>query len=164
VIASKSGDEFHVSQIPFGPDLGIVLFIPDMTMSTDEARKVLPAMVPRTDAVFNSARTALLTLALVTEQYDLLPLAMEDRMHQPYRQQIYPQMRPLFNAALEAGAFGAFLSGSGSSIAAFAVGNEQAIEQAFAATSARLGFPGRTLVTRPSAQGAQVEFTPGAVD
>lgn len=160
VIATKTGSEFAVAQVPVGPDLSMVLFIPDFPIPTSEARKVLPDLVPRVDAVFNASRTALLVLALSTEQYDYLPVAMEDRLHQPYRQTIYPAMRPLFNAALEAGAFGVFLSGSGSSICAFAVGNEDVVARAFEDASQRLNVPGTVLVTRPSNQGAQVEFAP----
>ena len=157
VIAAKTNESFQIAQVPIGPNLGIVLFIPELRMKTVDARRVVPETISRTDAVFNASRTALLTLALATERYDLLRLALEDRVHQHYREQLFPEMPKLFAAALGAGAFGAYLSGAGSTIGAFAAGNEQEIEAAFVEESRRLDVPGATLVTRPSQGGAQVE-------
>ncbi len=157
VIAAKTNESFQIAQVPIGPNLGIVLFIPELRMKTVDARRVVPETISRTDAVFNASRTALLTLALATERYDLLRLALEDRVHQHYREQLFPEMPKLFAAALDAGAFGVYLSGAGSTIGAFAAGNEQEIEAAFVEESRRLDVPGATLVTRPSQGGAQVE-------
>ncbi len=158
VIAAKTNESFQIAQVPISPDLGMVFFIPELRMKTADARRIVPETIPRADAVFNASRTALLTLALATGKYDLLRLALEDRMHQPYREQLFPQMPKLFAAALDAGAFGVYLSGAGSTLGAFAIGNEKAIEAAFAEEARRLDLPGATLVTRPSQQGAQFEL------
>ncbi len=99
--------------------LGIVLAVPRLTIATEEARAVLPRTVPLSDAVFNLSRAALLVTALLTGDASLLPTALDDRLHQPYRARLLPGMGEVIAAAREAGAYGACLAGSGSTIAAF---------------------------------------------
>ena len=85
-------------------------------MPTEEARRLLPSRVPYRDAVFNLGRAALLIAAFQTGQLELLRIATEDRLHQPYRREMFPAMPRFIGAALEAGALGACLSGAGSAI------------------------------------------------
>ena len=102
-----------------GPrDLEIVLLIPDFTMPTDESRKLLPERVTVSDAVHNMSRVGFLIGALYEGRYDLLRHAFDDVLHQPARSKIFPAMYPLIHAAQSAGAYGAYLSGGGSTIAA----------------------------------------------
>ena len=91
------------------------------SMPTKRARQLLPNMVPRRDAVFNAGRTALLVAALQAGRPDLLRVATQDRLHQPYRSRMFPAMPAVIEAALEAGACGACLSGAGSALLALAV-------------------------------------------
>ena len=67
--------------LPVGDELRFVVAIPDFELSTATARAVLPAEVPRADAVFNSSRTALFVYAMHSKRYELLANAMEDRLH-----------------------------------------------------------------------------------
>jgi homoserine kinase len=136
--------------------LRAVLFIPDLPISTEAARRVLPATVPLADAVYNLGRAALLVAALAAGDYRLLAEATRDRLHQPARTPLLPAMPALFDAALEAGALGACLSGAGSSLIAFADGTEQAVAAAFEGAAARQGVPGRTCVTTVGVAGAEV--------
>lgn len=99
-------------------NLKAIVCIPELTISTEKARKILPHRVPLKDAVFNSSRVALLISALNQRRYDLLKSAMEDRLHQPYREKLIPGMKEVFQSAYSAGALGVALSGSGSSILA----------------------------------------------
>ncbi|MBI4289683.1 MAG: homoserine kinase [Chloroflexi bacterium] len=139
--------------VPLG--LRAVLFIPDFAMSTAHARKVLPASVTRGDAVFNVGRAALLTMGLSAGKLDYLRVGTQDRLHQPARQSIFPAMGSIFQAALEAGALGSFLSGAGSTILAFTEGESMsgAIGQAMQTAAARLGVHGRVAAARPTALG-----------
>lgn len=138
-VLAYSGKNYAI--IPFDPPKGIhaVVCVPgDLKLSTTEARAALPESVPHKDAVFNASRTALLLGALVQKRYDLLGIAMEDRLHQPYRKKFIPGFDDVLNAAYRGGAYGAALSGSGPSIFALAppskaaqVGKE--MEKGFAA-------------------------------
>src|SRR5204862_4315019 len=73
-------------------DLRAVLYIPELRLSTAEMRKVLPAKVPRADAVANLGRVALGVAGLATGRYDLLRSLTLDRLHEPYRASAYPQL------------------------------------------------------------------------
>jgi homoserine kinase len=72
----------------------------------------------RSDAVYNASRCALLVHALSCGHSDLLGEAMKDRWHQPYRAALYTHLDPVMTAALNAGAYGTSLSGSGPSVIA----------------------------------------------
>ena len=114
----------------------VLVAIPDMPMKTKESRTVLPSQISYIDAVQNIGRTALLVSALAEGKWDLLRLAMEDRLHQPYRDTKDKLFSKSIQVALNAGAYGAALSGSGSTILTFIPeGNYrvgQVIEKVFA--------------------------------
>jgi len=99
-------------------DLKAVLCIPDFEVSTDMARKILPKKVLHKDAVFNLSCVALFVLAIVQKKYDLVSVAMEDKLHQPYRKKLIPGMDDVFKSAKSAGAYGVCISGSGPTILA----------------------------------------------
>lgn len=106
--------------LPPPEGLVAVVAVADFQVSTADARAALPDQVPRTDAVFNLSQTAATLAMLTTGRYDLLADAMRDRLHQPYRAHLIPGMDEIIAAALAAGARGAALSGSGSTIMALA--------------------------------------------
>jgi homoserine kinase len=139
-------------------ELRAVLFIPELRLSTAEMRRVLPARVPLSAAVANLGRVALGVGGLATGRYDLLRALTVDRIHEPYRAKVYPQLPRLVAAAREAGAIGACLSGAGSSVLAFAdsVSAFTRIEGALAAVAADQDLPGRIEVVMPRNVGAQV--------
>lgn len=141
---------------PLAPGLRVVLFVPDFEMPTGESRKLLPATLSKEDAVHNIGRAAMLVGALATGQWDALDAATQDRLHQPARSRIFPAMPAIFAAARNAGALCAYLSGGGSTIAAFATGDEERIARAMVEEAAARGYPGRTLVVEPSPVGAGV--------
>ncbi|HUM71842.1 MAG TPA: homoserine kinase, partial [Chloroflexota bacterium] len=91
------------------PNLRVVVVLPDFHLLTSEARAALPTQIARHDAIFNAARTPLLIRALQTADYDLLAIAMQDRLHQPYRLPLIPGMAAAFAAAQAAGASGVAL-------------------------------------------------------
>ncbi len=101
-------------------DLKVVVAVPDFAVSTTAARHALPDSVPHKDASFNVGRAGLLLGALATGEYDLLRVAMQDRLHQPYRSHLIPGLEDVIEAACSSGAYGACLSGSGPTILAFA--------------------------------------------
>ena len=98
----------------------MVVAVPDFAVSTTAARRALPDSVPHRDAAFNVGRAGLLLGALATGEYHLLRVAMQDRLHQPYRSHLIPGLEDVIDAALDSGAHGACLSGSGPTVLAFA--------------------------------------------
>jgi homoserine kinase len=107
-------------------ELHLALLIPDFELATEKARQVLPSQVPLQDAVFNVSRVALLVAALATGNFHQLREAMDDRLHQPYRQTLMPWLPKVFEAAKQAGALGVHLSGAGPSVAAWCADPETA--------------------------------------
>ena len=110
-----------VSAVRLEPkDLKVVVAVPDFAVSTTAARRALPDSIPHRDAVFNVGRSGLLLGSLATGEYELLRVAMQDRLHQPYRTHLIPGLEDVIEAALANGAYGASLSGSGPTVLAFA--------------------------------------------
>lgn len=105
-------------RLPVPADLVFTIASPQMQIPTAAARRMLPRRVPLADAVFNVGRAAMLVAAITQGDYQMLGVAMEDRLHQPYRSRLHPVMDQMIAAALATGAYGAALSGSGSTIIA----------------------------------------------
>lgn len=113
--------KYHVRE-----DLKVIVAIPDFEISTSEARKVLLNKFTMEDVVSTSGGTSLSAGVLAGfGAPELLGSSMEDRIHQPYRAKLVPGMEDVFRAARKDGAQGVALSGSGSTIAAFSIGNEK---------------------------------------
>ena len=140
--------------VPVPEELRAVLFVPEMTIVTEEARAVLPSRVSMEDAVYNMGRVALLVQALATGSLENLSFATGDRLHQPYRQALFPAMKLIFSAARDAGALGVFLSGSGSTILALTAGREMTVAYEMAEAARRANVAGTVKITRPTPQGA----------
>jgi homoserine kinase len=97
----------------------LLLAIPDHSLSTEEARRVLPAQYSRADAVANIQNSMFLLAAFIQGRPDLLPAALEDRIHQPYRARFCPLLPFLQELAGTPGILGAALSGAGPSVIVF---------------------------------------------
>jgi homoserine kinase len=143
-------------------DLRAALFIPERPLSTAAMRAALPATVPFRDAVHNVGAAALAVAALARDRLDLLGPATIDRLHEPYRAAVYPELPELVAAARDAGALGACLSGAGSTIIAFCAGDAEAswIASAMADRASGLGLAGRAMTTRPRDAGAASRILP----
>lgn len=154
------GDAAHVDALRFDVprDLRAVLFIPELRLSTRDMRKALPATLPIDDVVANLGAVAIGVAGLATGRMDLLARLTVDRIHEPYRAAVYPQLPRLVQAARDAGAIGACLSGAGSTILAFAdsMATIARIEAALAAVAADTDLPGRISVVEPRNHGARV--------
>jgi homoserine kinase len=121
VLAWGQGEGIRARSLPIADLFRAIVFIPDQSSSTKAARAALPARVAHADAAYNVARAALLVDALREGRGADLREAMSDRLHHPYRLPALPHA-PLIDAAVEAGAFGAALSGAGSSLLALCDG------------------------------------------
>ena len=137
------------------PPFPIVLAIPDYLVSTDVARRILPPMVSRQDAVFNAQRVGLWIYALATGSWDVLAWASQDRLHQAARSSLLPGFTHALEQAKAAGAVFVALSGSGSTVLAMAPpGREHAIGNAMQDAFASYGVDARIVNTTASKTGA----------
>lgn len=153
-------DDGRVVQVgvPVNVRLRAVVFVPEQSVPTTHARGVLPTQVPRADALFNVARSSLLVAALAAGRPDVLVEATRDRLHQPYRLELFPAGTALLHSAMQVGALGAFSSGAGPSVLALCANAPQAeaVAAAFDSTAHTLRVPGQTLELALSDAGAHV--------
>jgi homoserine kinase len=149
VVRGQTVQRFDVSAL-----LSFVLLIPDFKIATSGARRILPSQIKRVAAVKNCANACAITAAFASGNYRNLRGAFADHLHQPYRQKLIPFLPRVIAAAEKAGALGAFLSGSGSTIAAVTLRSPKKISAAMlrAAGSASA----HTLITRADNRGARV--------
>jgi homoserine kinase len=102
----------------FDPPTGLeaLAVVPEDPVRTSAARGALPEQVPLSDAVFNVAHGALLTLGLARGDWDLLARGLQDRLHQQRRAPLFPRSFELASRARELGALGATISGAGPTV------------------------------------------------
>ncbi|MDD4601048.1 Homoserine kinase [bioreactor metagenome] len=136
--------------------LVMVVAVPEFTLSTHKARQVLPSNIPFQDAVFNVGRTAMLIGALCSGEYQHLRYALEDKLHQPFRQSLIPGMKEVFDAAIQCGAYGAALSGAGPCLISYTDKNTDEIGVAMTSAFAQAGIKAKYLVLNIDQQGAVV--------
>ena len=138
----ENGEVLTVEQIVV-PDIKVALVLPDFELFTADARAALPTKIDRADAIFNMARVPLVLRALENRDYSLLNIAMQDKLHQPYRIPLVPGMAEAFAAARTAGAAAVAISGAGPSTIAFSAENHVAIGQAMIDAYAAAGLNAR---------------------
>jgi homoserine kinase len=101
-------------EVPDG--LEAVLVVPHEHVRTAAARAALPEEVPMGDAIFNVAHAGLLVLGLARGDWELVARGLEDRLHQPRREHLYPRSMAVVRMARELGALGATISGAGPTV------------------------------------------------
>ena len=117
-LAATSNNCWEIGDVPWHRDIVAVVAIPDFELSTSEARKVLPAEISRHDAIFNISHFGLLLRGLATNREEWLKAALQDKLHQPYRQALIPGYDAVNTAAINAGAYGMVISGAGPTLLA----------------------------------------------
>lgn len=148
IVATAGG---RAVRIRLSLDPAMVMWVPTFSTSTDESRGRLPAEVPLADVVFNLGRTALLVAALAAGDVDALRTATEDRLHQQRRLAAAEPSRAALDAALAGGAWAAWLSGSGPTVAVMC-----AVDEA-EEIAASLPADGHTKILRIDHGGATIE-------
>lgn len=130
-----------VERFEVSPRLYFILLVPDFEIKTSAARKVLPSKIGRAHAVESCANACAITAAFASRNYEKLRGAFADQLHQPFREKLVPFLPRVIAAAERAGALGAFLSGSGSTICAITLRDRDkvaaAMRQAARSTSSR---------------------------
>lgn len=108
----------QIAAVPWHSDIIPVVAIPNFELSTAQARSVLPNTYSRSDAIFNISRMGLLLRGLATNNQAWLTMALEDKLHQPYRQKLIRGYAAVKESASAAGAYGMVISGAGPSLLA----------------------------------------------
>ncbi len=117
-LAATAAVGWEICDVPWHQDIVTVLAIPNFELSTSEARRVLPTEFSRADAIFNTAHLGLLLRGLETGKREWLTAALQDKLHQPYRQALIPGYDAVNRAAVAAGAYGMVISGAGPTLLA----------------------------------------------
>jgi homoserine kinase len=157
VCCTLDSGEVVAERLDVAEGLSCVVAIPDFEVATHDARKALPETIDHADGVFNLCRVGLIVAALTSGDFEVLGEAMRDRLHQPHRAHLVPGMDDAIAAALDAGAHGAALSGSGPTIAAFVSGHGEEVGEAMVNAFRRAGTTAIARELPLASDGARVE-------
>jgi homoserine kinase len=152
----KSHEPLEVVRLEAPSSIRFVIVLPAMEIKTREARSVLPEMIPLKDAVSNWAHVAALVAAIVRGDVPDIGRAIVDRVIEPIRSTLIHGFPDVKRAALEAGAYGCSISGSGPAV--FAVATPAAAEKVALAMQAAFhlhGLESRRFICPPDNRGAR---------
>lgn len=138
--------------------LHFALLVPNFEIATEHARRILPSRVARLHAVENCRNACAVTAAFASREYENLRGAFVDRLHQPFRKKLIPFLDNVIGAAESAGALGAFLSGSGSTICAVTLRSPDKVSRVMLAAAKSEGA--RTIITGADNRGARILHSP----
>lgn len=113
--AIEAGRVYSVS-VPVSEKIRFALFIPPFELKTEKARSVLPTEYSRSDAVYNLSRSALMAASLFSGKLENLRVAVQDKIHQPYRASLISHLDDVFRLSYELGSLGTYVSGAGPTI------------------------------------------------
>ena len=158
LVLVRSLDPLDLIRLPLPTGLWVVLACPRMTLRTAEGRAALPTEVSRDVAQHQAAQVAAMVAAAFRGDLVLLGRAIDDRIAEPARAPLLPGFLEAKRAALEAGALGCSISGSGPTTFALTDGAEAAGR---IAAAMRAGYRSRSLecdvrITRPDPEGLRV--------
>ncbi|WP_179338407.1 homoserine kinase [Winogradskyella ludwigii] len=154
----KSASPLQILELPTPLDVFATLIHPQIEIKTSESRAILPKDIPLSNAIAQWANVGSLVHALHTSDYDLIKESLIDVVIEPYRKQLIPHFDDVKKAALEAGALGCAISGSGPSIfmlsksEATAKAVENAIRQVYSTTDIQF----ETYVSKINVEGIRV--------
>jgi homoserine kinase len=150
--------QWHALRYEVHPCWQVVVAIPEFSLLTVEARRVLPKKYDKAATLFNLARLPYVIEGLVRGDADLLRWGCDDQLHQPQRAGLIPGFHEVMAAGTRAGAAAVYLSGAGPTMAAFAdrrEGLSEAIGQAMKEAFATHGVAAQALVLEVDRGGLQ---------
>lgn len=151
---SRSVDPIDVIKLPVGADWWLALVTPRVRIQTRDARALLPDRSERAEWIQQMANTTALAHAFAVADGELLRRALDDRYAEPRRAPLIPRFYDVKKAALEAGAFGCSISGSGPTLFAVAP-DERTARQCAAAMEHAFGDVSGTHVGRIAKEGVR---------
>ncbi len=124
----KSTNPLQVLSLPTPTDLYVVILHPQIEIKTADSRAILPEKIPLKDAVKQWANVGSFVSALYTNDYNLLSDSITDFVVEPYRSKLIPFFNEVKTIALQNGALGFGISGSGPSTFSICKGEKTARE------------------------------------
>ena len=154
----KSTLPLDILQLPTPKDLYATIIHPQIEIKTADARAVLPNQVPLKDAITQWANVGSLVHALHTSDYKLLHRSLQDIIVEPHRKNLIPYFDDVKHAAINSGALGCAISGSGPSIFALSKGLETAksIENAMINSYQHTDIKFETHVSKINTEGIKI--------
>jgi homoserine kinase len=153
VAATTVDDQARAARLTLSAELAFVAIVPDRSLSTADARRVLPDAVTRADATFNLGRMGLL-LAGLADPSALLAAATDDRIHQVARTALFPEAPDLLAAMVDAGALASCWSGAGPTLLGITTQSAQTrVADAVREMLEARGFPAQVLLLEADRQG-----------
>jgi len=122
----KSVAPLEILELPTPKDLFAVIIHPQIEIKTSESRAILPKKIDLQDAITQWSNVGSLVHALHTSDYELLSRSLTDVAVEPHRSKLIPHFDTVRQAAIQNGALGCGISGSGPSIFSLCFGNESA--------------------------------------
>ena len=113
VASAMEGDKVYNVSVPVSNKIRFVVFIPGFELKTEKARSVLPNQYSKQDAVYNLSRSALMAATLFSGKIENLRVAVQDRLHQPYRIPLIENCEQIFQLSYDLGSLGTYISGAG---------------------------------------------------
>ncbi len=118
VASAMEGERVYSVSVPVSDKIRFALMIPPFELKTEKARAALPKAYSREDAVYNLSRSGLMTASLFSGELHNLRVAVQDRIHQPYRSGLIEHYDDVFRMSYELGSLGTYVSGAGPTIIA----------------------------------------------
>jgi homoserine kinase len=148
-----------IVRLPVPAGLTVVVVHPDLEIETARARALLGTSVPLADAVRQWANLGALVHGLHVNDFALISRSLEDSIAEPRRAPLVPGFAAIKRAAVDAGALGCSLSGSGPSI--FALCRDRSVAERVATSMAaavlkEIGGQSQTYISPISTRGARV--------
>ncbi len=119
----RSYQPLEIIKLPVPAELRVVAIHPQVAVKTKDARAVLPEEILLKDAVTQWANVGGLVAGLYTENYEVIGNSLVDIIVEPHRKKLIPFFDEVKQAAIENGALGAGISGSGPTIFALCKGD-----------------------------------------
>ncbi len=148
-------DKYKYIPLRFPEDLDIITISPSFHVSTEEARKVMPKNYPMQIIIQNTSKLVRLIRGLEENNLSSLKTLLDDQFHQPYRFPLVPGFQVACEEAYRHGALGAFISGSGPTLAIFTRENKENISQQSAKIFQSHGLNTIIRFLKPDLKGAQ---------
>lgn len=116
VVTAVEGKNVYYDSVPVNDKIMFAVFIPPFQLKTSLARQALPELYSKEDAVYNLSRSALMTASLLSGNFENLKIAVQDKLHQPYRIKFIEGLDKVFRISYDLGSYGTYITGAGPSI------------------------------------------------
>lgn len=158
LILIRDNHPLDIIEVPTPPELICVLVHPHVEVKTRDARQVLRQSVPLKDAITQWGNTAALVAGMMKPDYELIGRSLQDVVAEPFRAVLIPGFHSIKAKAVEAGALGCGISGSGPTVFAFCKGKTiaQKVGAAMQKQFERIGLQSEVYVSEVNKEGARI--------